>query len=177
MDIIRTIRVRDIVQSGQFEISGKHRILRFLGIEHHGACATMWDSEDGTLPPDRLLAHEVTAIHITEDGCMEIEYDGCEYMGTEEEWMINNINDLAEYLNTIPEYLHDDVRSCTDCDVWISWDDASVQVGANVEGSDAGPIKSLDFPFPAPSFNELIEDLERLVDEAQQEADEGQEEE
>lgn len=172
---MNTIRIRDIVQSGQFEICGKHRILRFLGIEHHGACATMWDSESGTLPPDRLLGHEVTAIHITPDGCMEIEYDGSEYMGPEEDWMISNINDLAEYLNTIPEFLHDDVRGCTDCDVWISWDDASVKVGANVEGSDAKPESALVFPFPASAFNDLFEELERLVDEAEQNARESAE--
>jgi len=173
---METIRIRDILQNGQFTVQGHHRIIRYLGIEHGDETVTMWDSDSGTLPPDRLMAHEVTAVNI-EGNCMEIEYDGDEYMGPEEDRQIRNINDLAEYLNTTPEHLEHDVYKYTDCGAWIKWDDDSVTVGSIVEGSDAEFDNTLTFPFNASEYNEWIDELEQLCDEAWHEANDDPEDE
>ena len=81
---METIRIKDILENGQFTVQGKHRIIRYLGIEYQDRTVAEWDSEDGELPPRALMDHEIVAIHVTEDGYMEIEYDGDEYMGNED---------------------------------------------------------------------------------------------
>lgn len=173
---METIRIRHLLENGQFSICGRHRIVCFLGIKHHGETVTMWDSESGTLPPQRLMDHEITAINLTDDSVMEIEYDGDEYMAIED-MEIRSIDDLAEYLNTTPKHLEHDVYKYTDCGAWIKWDDASVTVGSIVEGSDAEFDRSFSFPFMASDYDAWIEELEQLTDEAWHEANDEPEEE
>ena len=173
---METIRIRHLLENGQFSICGRHRIIRFLGIRHHGETVTMWDSESGTLPPQRLMDHEVTAINLTDDAVMEIEYDGDEYMAIED-MEIRNIWDLAEYMNTTPGYMKRDVYDATECGAWIDWNDTSVTVGSIVEGSEAEFSNTFAFPFHASDYDTWMDELERLCDEAWHEANDEPEEE
>lgn len=165
---METIRIRHLLGNGQFTICGRHRIIRCLGIKHDGETVTMWDSESGTLPPERLMDHEITAIDVT-DNTLEIEYDGDEYLAIED-MEIRNIWDLAEYLNTTPGYLKRDVYDATECGAWIEWDDTTVKVGSVVEGSDAEYDRSFSFPFYASEYDTWIDELEQLTDAAWKEA-------
>ena len=82
-----TMRVRDLVESQQFTLQAKCRIVSYItDFENGDREVAEWDSEtSGTLPPERVLDHEVTALRVADDGYLEIEFAGDEYMGYEEE--------------------------------------------------------------------------------------------
>ena len=86
------IRIRDILNSGQFNVCGSVKIFSHSWSEESGEkYEEKWGSEFGNcdLPDADLMEHEVTAMYITSTGCLEIEYSADEYMGpfyeTEEE--------------------------------------------------------------------------------------------
>lgn len=79
------IRIKDLVNNGQFDICAEKgiRINRFDEIEPY----TNWKLTtvyEGKYPygniPSELFEHEVTSLNV-EDGWLEIEYSGDEYMG------------------------------------------------------------------------------------------------
>lgn len=82
-----TLRVRDLVESQQFTLEAKHRIISYItDFENGDREVAEWDSEtSGTLPPERLLDHEITALRVADDGYLEIEFAGDEYMPGEME--------------------------------------------------------------------------------------------
>lgn len=69
------VRIKDIIDSPQFTISGRYRVLKFLGIENDCRTEVVWSSEDGSPAPSDIMDYEVTAMNIAEDGFLEIEYD------------------------------------------------------------------------------------------------------
>ena len=79
------IRIKDLVNSSQFDICTEKgiRILRFDEIEN-GRDWELTTVYEGKYPygaiPSELLEHEVTSLNV-EDGWLEIEYSGDEYMG------------------------------------------------------------------------------------------------
>lgn len=89
--------------------------------------------------------------------------------------MINNISELAEYLDTTVDRIKHDVYKYTDCGAWIVWNDASVTVGSIVEGSDAEFSNTLYFPFESDEYDKWISNLEYLCDEAWHEANDEEE--
>ena len=84
---------------------------------------------------------------------------------------IKNINDLCEYRGATDTHeLERDMYKYTDCGAWITWDDRKVSVGSIVEGSEAEFSESFFFPFDSNDFDNWVEELERLTDEAWHEA-------
>lgn len=79
-----TLRIRDIMDSKQFNINGSVSIVSYSWDEETGAkYEEKWRSDWGNceLPPRDLMDHEITSLHITYNGCLEIEYSADEFMG------------------------------------------------------------------------------------------------
>ena len=79
-----TLRIRDIMNSGQFDVCGSVKIVSHSWDEETGEkYEEKWGSEWGNceLPPRDLMDHEITALYITCAGCLEIEYSADELMG------------------------------------------------------------------------------------------------
>ena len=84
--------------------------------------------------------------------------------------IINNIHDLAKHFGTTANRLERDIYKYTDCGAWITHSTDSVTVGSIVEGSDAEFAKAFAFPFSSDLFDEWLDELEMLTDEAWHEA-------
>lgn len=89
---------------------------------------------------------------------------------------INKVSDLAGYLHVDVNYLARYIYNYTSCGAWFEHDDASITIGSIVEGSDAEFHKTLWFPFTSKEYDNWIDELEMLADEAWHEAndDEGE---
>lgn len=96
------IKIKDLVDNGQFEIGTEKgiRIIRFDDFEYDYDMTTVYE---GKYPyggiPYELLEHEVTNLNV-EDGWLEIEYSGDEYMGPDEE---NSLITLDKGYNPVLE--------------------------------------------------------------------------
>lgn len=78
------IKIKDILNSGQFNVCGPVKIISYRWTEEGGEEFTeKWGSEFGNcdLPDADLMEHEVTSLYITSTGCLEIEYNADEFMG------------------------------------------------------------------------------------------------
>lgn len=86
--------------------------------------------------------------------------------------VINNIKDLADHFGSSVNRLERDLYKYTDCGAWITYSTYSVTIGSIVEGSDAEFAKAFEFPFSSDLFDEWLDELEMLTDEAWREANE-----
>lgn len=91
--------------------------------------------------------------------------------------VINNIHDLAKHFGSTDKSLERDIYKYTDCGAWITHSTDSVTVGSIVEGSNAEFAKAFSFPFSSDLFDEWLDELETLTDEAWHEANDDRDEE
>ena len=89
--------------------------------------------------------------------------------------VINNINDLSKYIGIGVEHLKRAIYKYTDCGAWIDWDSNGVAIGAIVEGSDAEFSRYFDYPFTSEAYENWLEELDVLTDEAWHEANDDEE--
>lgn len=85
--------------------------------------------------------------------------------------LIANLDELCEYRGAKDSWeLEHDLYKYTDCGAWITLTNDTVSVGSIVEGSDAEFSKDFNYPFDSDDFDNWIDELERLTDEAWREA-------
>ena len=77
---------------------------------------------------------------------------------------INNINDLATYLDTSIDNLKDVVHKYNDYSTIITWDTASVTLRTVVPEAEAELTKSLRFPFDDEDYDDAIVGLQCWAD-------------
>ena len=80
--------------------------------------------------------------------------------------IIKNIHDLAEHIGTDVQGLKKAIYRGTECGAWIEWNTEKVVIGAIVEGSEAEFSEEFRFPFDSKKYNDWIEELESLCDQA-----------
>ena len=88
--------------------------------------------------------------------------------------VIHNIEEFASEFGSDVKSLKRDMYKYTDCGAWIEWDDKRMTIGSIVEGSDAEFDRTFEFPAYLSEINDWMEELERLTDEAWQEANGGE---
>ena len=88
--------------------------------------------------------------------------------------IIHSIEEFASEFGSDVKSLKHDMYKYTDCGAWIEWDDKQMQIGSIVEGSDAEFDQTFVFPFEMSEVDIWMEELERLTDEAWQEANGGE---
>ena len=90
--------------------------------------------------------------------------------------VLHNIGELSYELGSDVEHLKRDVYKYTACGAWIEWTDRTVTIGSIVEGSDAEFDRTFEFPVYLSEIDNWFDELERLTDEAWQEANGDEEE-
>ena len=90
--------------------------------------------------------------------------------------IIKNIYDLAEHVETDVQSLKRAIYRGTECGAWIEWNTEKVVIGSIVEGSEAEFSEEFRFPFDSKKYDDWIEELEALCDQAWWDAN-GEEEE
>ena len=85
--------------------------------------------------------------------------------------MIRSIKDLFTVVegfdkSDMKKSISSIVYSETDCGAWITYDNKGINIGSIVEGSDAEFSTRFDYPFLAKSLANYIDDLEIMVEEA-----------
>ena len=84
--------------------------------------------------------------------------------------IINNIDEYCAYLGVEKSGLKRAIYKNTECGAWIEWDKEEIRIGSIVEGSDAEFEASFPFPCDTEEIEIWFNELERLTDEAWEEA-------